>query len=160
MKTDSKPMPKAPDFSLLDQDGVTKSLGDFKGNWLVLYFYPKDDTPGCTTEACNFRDARDVIAASGDVAVVGVSKDSVKSHKKFVDKHRLNFILLSDPDHKVIAAYNSWKPQKFAGREFTGTKRNTFIINPDGCIVKMYEGVDPQEHVLEILQDLGKLRRT
>lgn len=90
-------MKQAPDFSLLDQDGITHHLSDYAGKWLVLYFYPKDDTPGCTTEACNFRDERDAIAEFGNAEVVGVSKDSVKSHRKFADKHGLNFTLLSDP---------------------------------------------------------------
>jgi thioredoxin-dependent peroxiredoxin len=151
-------LPKAPNFSLPDQDGITRSLDDYKGKWLVLYFYPKDDTPGCTAEACSFRDAREVIAESGRAEVVGVSKDSVASHKKFVYKHHLNFTLLSDPEHKVIVAYDSWKPQKFAGHEFLGTKRNTFIINPEGNIARKYEGVDPQEHVAKILQDLRELQ--
>lgn len=151
-------MSKAPSFKLQDQDGNTRTLADYKGKWLVLYFYPKDNTPGCTAEACSFRDARDVIAELDDVVVVGVSKDSVASHKKFVEKHHLNFTLLSDPEHKVIEAYDSWKPQKFAGREFLGTKRNTYIISPDGSIAKKYEGVNPQEHVAIILDDIKALK--
>lgn len=146
-------MKQAPDFRLSDQDGVVRSLGDFCGRWLVLYFYPKDDTPGCTEEACNFRDARDEIADYA--AVVGVSKDSVGSHKKFVDKYHLNFILLSDPEHAVIEAYDSWKPKRFIAKDFIGTQRNTFIIDPDG---NEYTGVDPQTHAAEIIYDLQRLQ--
>ncbi|HEY1645566.1 MAG TPA: peroxiredoxin [Candidatus Saccharimonadales bacterium] len=158
MKVNLRHKAKAPDFSLPDQDGVTRSLADYKGKWLVLYFYPKDDTPGCTAEACSFRDAREVIAELGNVEVVGVSKDSVASHKKFVDKHHLNFTLLSDLEHTTIAAYDSWQPRKFAGREFLGIVRNTFIISPEGKLVKKYEGVDPQKHVAEILKELKGLQ--
>lgn len=149
----------APDFSLLDQDGNKKSLQDYAGSWLVLYFYPKDDTPGCTTEACKFRDERDVIAELGNAQVVGVSKDSVASHKRFATKHHLNFTLLSDPDHHMIEAYGCWKPKKMMGREFMGVLRNTFIINPDGQIVKAYLGVNPATHAVEIIADLKQLQQ-
>ncbi len=151
-------MIKAADFSLPDQDGNVRSLSDYKGKWLVLYFYPKDDTPGCTTEACNFRDQRDEIEARSGAVVVGVSKDSVESHKKFASKHHLNFTLLSDPDHKVIEAYESWKERKFMGKEFMGTLRNTFIIDPEGNIAKRYEGVDPRSHADQIIEDLSRLQ--
>lgn len=150
-------MKTAPDFSLVDQYGVMRSLADYRGQWLVLYFYPKDDTPGCTKEACNFRDARNDIEKLA--AVVGVSKDSVASHKKFSDKYHLNFTLLSDPGHEVIAAYDSWKPMKFMGKEFLGTSRNTFIIDPSGNIAKSYIGVDPKTHAAQIIQDLQSLQR-
>lgn len=125
----------------------------------MLYFYPKDSTPGCTKEACSFRDARDVIAELGKAKVVGISKDSVSSHKKFTTKHNLNFTLLSDPDHAVIEAYDSWKPSTFMGRGYLGTHRNTFIITPDGAIAKKYEGVDPNTHVTEIIADLQALQK-
>lgn len=151
-------MTKAPDFTLPDQDGIMRSLADYSGAWLVLYFYPKDDTPGCTTEACEFRDARDVIAERG-AKVVGISKDSVKSHKKFADKHSLNFTLLSDPDHQVIEAYGAWGPKKFMGREFLGTKRMTCIISPDGEIVREYPDVTPKEHAAQILRDLTAFQK-
>ena len=147
-------MEQAPDFSLPDQNGDVKTLADYAGKWLVLYFYPKDNTPGCTTEACSFRDEREAIADLGNAEVVGISKDSVRSHKKFVDKYHLNFILLSDPEHKVIEAYGSWKPLKFMGREYMGTQRNTFIITPDGKIAKEYIGVDPKTHAAEIIAAL------
>lgn len=114
-------MKQAPDFALPDQTGKIHQLSDYAGKWLVLYFYPKDDTPGCTTEACNFRDARDAIAEFGNCVVVGISKDSVRSHKKFVDKYGLTFTLLSDPEHKVIEAYGSWAPKKFMGRSRSST---------------------------------------
>jgi peroxiredoxin Q/BCP len=151
-------MKQAPDFSLLDQNGVTRSLGDYAGQWLVLYFYPKDDTPGCTTEACNFRDERDAIAEFGNAAVVGISKDNVRSHKKFAEKFGLNFTLLSDPDHATIEAYDSWKPKKFMSREYIGTERNTFIISPTGEIAREYRGVDPKAHAAQIIADLKTLQ--
>lgn len=151
-------MKPAPNFSLPDQNGQTKSLKDYAGKWLVLYFYPKDATPGCTTEACSFRDERDEIAKSGNAEVVGVSKDSVASHKKFADRHHLNFTLLSDPEHKTIEAYGSWQPQKFMGREYMGTKRNTFIVGPGGTIAKEYISADPKKHAAEIIEDLKALQ--
>jgi peroxiredoxin Q/BCP len=149
-------MKNAPDFNLYDQNNKPHKLSDYAGKWLVLYFYPKDDTPGCTKEACSFRDAREDIEKLAEV--VGVSTDSVDSHKKFADKHHLNFIILSDPDHKVIAAYDSWQPKKFMGKEYLGTKRNTFIINPEGKIAKEYIGVDPSSHAETIISDLKKLQ--
>lgn len=151
-------MKKAPNFSLTDQDGVTRSLQDYSGKWAVLYFYPKDDTPGCTTEACNFRDERDAIAEYGNAEVIGISKDSVKSHKKFAEKHDLNFTLLSDPDHEVTEAFGSWGPKKFMGREFLGVHRDTYLIDPQGNIAKAYKGVDPKKHAGEIIKDLQELQ--
>jgi peroxiredoxin Q/BCP len=151
-------MKQAPDFSLQDQNGAVHTLGDYAGRWLVLYFYPKDDTPGCTTEACSLRDERDAIAQFGNAAVVGVSKDSVRSHEKFAEKFDLNFTLLSDPNHTVIEAYDSWKPKKFMGREYIGTERNTFIISPSGQIAREYRGVDPKTHAAQIIADLKALQ--
>ncbi len=151
-------MLKAPNFSLLDQNGQQQSLHDYAGQWLVLYFYPKDNTPGCTTEACQFRDEREAIAQFGKAQVLGISKDSVASHKRFVDKYHLNFSLLSDPQHQVIDAYGSWKPLKFMGHELMGIQRNTFIINPDGQIAKQYQGVNPKTHAAIIIQDLQALQ--
>jgi peroxiredoxin Q/BCP len=149
---------QAPDFSLPDQNGTIHTLADYAGKWLVLYFYPKDDTPACTAEACSFRDEREVIAEAGHAEVVGISKDTVRSHKKFADKYGLTFTLLSDPEHTVIEAYGAWAPKKFMGREFMGTLRNTVIINPQGEIVKTYEGVDVKNHAAEIIADLIKLQ--
>jgi len=151
-------MKQAPDFALPDQEGTIKTLADYSGKWLVLYFYPKDDTPGCTTEACSFRDERDAIAEFGNAEVVGVSKDSVKSHKAFTQKFNLNFTLLSDTEHKAIEAYDSWKPKKFMGREYLGIERNTFIISPEGKIAKEYRGVDPKTHAAQIIDDLKHLQ--
>jgi len=152
-------MEPAPGFSLKDQNDTDHSLSEYAGKWLVLYFYPKDETSGCTKEACSFRDAKDVIASEGHAVVVGVSKDSVASHQAFTAKHHLNFTLLSDPDHQVIEAYRSWGPKKFLGQEFLGTQRNTFIINPEGQIVKKYEGVDPGNHADQIISDLKTLQQ-
>jgi peroxiredoxin Q/BCP len=151
-------MHQAPDFRLLDQDGKEHTLNDYAGKWLVLYFYPKDDTPGCTKEACGFRDRRAEIENLGNSVVVGISKDSVASHRKFADKFQLDFTLLSDPEHTTIAAYDSWKDRKFMGKSFLGTERNTFIINPKGYIAKKYTGVDPSIHADQIIADLKQLQ--
>ena len=151
-------MKQAPDFTLLDQAGETHSLRDYVGKWVVLYFYPKDETPGCTKEACSFRDAREAIAELGNAVVLGISKDSPESHQKFAENHGLNFTLLSDPNHAVAAAYDSWDPKFFWGKTLLGTKRNTFIINPDGMIAKEYLGVDPATHAAKIIADLKALQ--
>ncbi len=151
-------MKQAPDFTLNDQDGKPHSLSDYRGQWVVLYFYPKDNTPGCTLEACAFRDARDAIAEFGHAVVLGVSKDTPDSHREFREKHGLNFTLLSDPDHAVAAAYDSWDPKFFWGKTLLGTKRNTFLIDPAGDIAKEYKGVDPTTHAAEILADLRQFQ--
>ncbi len=148
---------KAPSFDLPDQQGQHHKLEDYAGSWLVLYFYPQDETSGCTTEACSFRDARQMIAELGGAEVVGISKDSVESHQKFADHHQLNFPILSDPEHTVIEAYGSWHPS--ADWPY-GTTRDTFIINPAGEIVKEYRGVDPEQHVAMIYTDLKQLQAT
>ena len=150
---------KAPDFSLSDQDGKTHRLTDYAGKWVVLYFYPKDNTPGCTTEACNFRDARDAIAELGNSVVLGISKDTVKSHKKFADKYNLNFTLLSDESRETIEAYGAWKLKRFMGREFMGIVRSTIIIDPNGNIAKEYPKADPKKHAVEIINDLRTLQK-
>lgn len=142
---------KAANFSLPDQNGDIHTLKSYAGKWLVLYFYPEDDTSGCTTEACNFRDAREVIAELGGAEVVGISKDSIESHKKFIDKYGLNFTLLSDTKHEAMKAYDSWGVMM--------AKRNTFIINPEGQIVKEYHGVEPNDHAAEIIADLKQLQQ-
>jgi peroxiredoxin Q/BCP len=116
----------------------------------VLYFYPEDDTPGCTTEACNFRDAREVIGELGNAEVVGISRDTVESHKAFADRYKLNFTLLSDTEHTTIMAYDSWGVMM--------AKRNTFIIDPHGEIVKEYKGVEPGVHAAHIIEDLKELQ--
>ena len=150
-------MKQAPDFTLPDQHDKQHTLSEYRGKWIVLYFYPMDETPGCTTEACNFRDARDAIAEFGKAVVMGVSKDSVKSHHKFATNHDLNFTLLSDPEHKVIKAYDSWDTSSLLGK-LIGTKRNTFIIDPEGNIVKEYRNVNPETHAAEIIDDLKLLQ--
>ena len=147
---------KAYDFTLQDQDGVTRSLHDYLGSSVVLYFYPKDDTPGCTKEACNFRDSFHEIESNGAV-VIGISKDSVSSHKKFATKYDLKFPLLSDPDHNVIEKYSAWGEKKFMARLFLGILRMTYLIDPAGNIVKTYPKVNPTLHANEILSDLRGL---
>lgn len=150
-------MQKAPDFTLPDQNGTSHTLSDYRGKWVVVYFYPKDETPGCTAQACSFRDGRQILE-DNHITVLGISADSVESHKKFADKHELNFTLLSDPDKKVIQAYDSYKPKKMFGKEFLGIHRNTFIINPEGEIVKEYTNVKPEGHAFKIIQDIRELQ--
>jgi thioredoxin-dependent peroxiredoxin len=148
---------KAANFSLPDQTGNYKTLRDFSKKWLVLYFYPKDDTPGCTLEACNFRDSLAALQKLG-VAIVGVSKDSVASHQKFAAKYHINFPLLSDESKTTIQAYGAWGKKKFMGKEFEGTIRKSLLINPAGEIVKEYPHVNPTMHSSEILKDLTVLK--
>ena len=147
---------KAKDFNLPDQNGDLHKLSDYNGKWFLIYFYPKDDTPGCTKEACTFRDAISKFQKRG-VTIVGISKDSVSSHKKFADKYKLNFIILSDPQHLTIEEYGAWGVKKFMGKEYMGIQRNSFLIDPKGEIVKEYKSVNPLTHSQEILQDLDKL---
>lgn len=144
----------APNFTLKDQDGITKSLKDFSGSWLVLYFYPKDDTPGCTVEACSLRDANDELIELG-AQVVGVSKDDEESHIKFKAKHKLNFTLLADPTGKTIEAYGAWGPKMFGK---IGIQRKTYIISPEGEIKKTYGRVTPLGHGSQIITDLKSLQ--
>lgn len=143
----------APEFSAQDQFGKTQSLSGQKGKWTVLYFYPKDDTPGCTKEACNFRDSHQVLQKMG-VTILGVSNDSVESHKKFADKYHLNFSLLADPEKQIIEKYQAWEVKKFMGKEFSGTLRITYLIDPKGMIKKVYEKVNPLFHAGEIIKDI------
>lgn len=150
----TQPPYNAPEFTLTDSEGISTSLADFSGKWLVLYFYPKDDTPGCTIEACSLRDARDDIAALG-AEVVGISKDEASSHEKFKAKHSLNFKLLSDPNGETIEAYGAWGKKMF-GRE--GILRKTFIINPEGMVVKVYGRVTPLGHGEQIVEELKTLQ--
>ena len=147
---------KAPDFSLVDEKGNQVSLADYKGKPVVLYFYPKDDTPGCTTEACNFRDDYSKYEKAGAV-ILGVSPDSEKSHAKFASKHHLPFTLLVDQDHKVCEAYGVWGRKKLMGREYDGVFRTTFLIDQDGNIAKVFEGVKPATHSDEVLRALAEL---
>lgn len=143
---------KAPDFALEDKDGKIHTFADFPGKWKVIYFYPKDDTPGCTKEACGFRDNFENFKGKG-IEVIGISKDTPTSHAKFIQKYNLNFILLADPDKKTIKAYGAWGKKKFMGREFDGIFRVTYLIDPEGMIRKVYEKVKPEIHAAEILKD-------
>ena len=144
---------RPPEFSLMDGRGKTHSLREFAGRTLVLYFYPKDDTPGCTIEACEFRDAEKEIAARGAV-LAGVSKDGPAAHEKFSKKYGLNFMLLCDPELSAIKAYESWGKKKFMGREFDGVLRNTFIIGPNGRIRRIFRGVVPKGHAAKVLESI------
>jgi peroxiredoxin Q/BCP len=152
---------RAPAFSLQDQDGVRHALKDYKGRWVVVYFYPNDNSLNCTKEACNFRDEYRIISQFGDAAVIGINKGSVESHQRFAARHHLNFPILSDPGHKVTSAYGAWRsnPVKFYDRPF-GTRRNTYLINPEGHIVKTYLSVDPNNHAQEVISDLQALQKT
>jgi len=135
----------APDFKLQDETGSVRKLTDFRGKPVVLYFYPKDDTPGCTTEACNFRDGYGDYQRAG-VVILGVSPDTVESHVKFKIKYNLPFTLLADVDHKVCELYQVWGRKKSMGREYDGVFRTTFVISPEGKIVKVFENVKPDGH--------------
>lgn len=143
----------APAFSLLDQDEKTHTLEQYKGKKVLLYFYPKDDTPGCTTEACNFRDNHAALQDAG-LVVFGVSKDTPKSHKKFAQKYELQFPLLSDVDGVVCEAYGVWRKKKFMGREYMGIERMSFLIDEKGNLEKIYEIVKPKEHTQEVALDI------
>jgi len=147
---------KAPDFSLINQDGEVVNLSDFRGKPVVLYFYPKDDTPGCTTEACNFRDDYSKYREAG-ASILGVSPDTEESHAKFSSKHQLPFSLLVDMDHKVCDLYGVWGRKKFMGREFDGVLRTTFIIDRSGNVVKIFKGVKPANHSEEVLKVLKEI---
>lgn len=144
----------APLFSLEDDNGVNRSLSDYKGKPVVLYFYPKDNTPGCTTEACNFRDDYAQYEKAG-VVILGISPDNPKSHSGFKLKFNLPFVLLSDTDHKVCELYGVWGRKKFMGKEYDGVLRTTFLIGEDGKIVKIFEDVKPSEHSKEVLAALN-----
>ena len=144
---------KAPDFTVATNGGGKVSLSDFKGRNVILYFYPKDDTPGCTKEACTFRDHWDDFKKAGAV-ILGVSTDPVKKHDKFVDKFKLPFPLLADEDKSIVQAYGVWGPKTFMGIKYVGTSRVTFLIGPDGKIKKIWPKVKPAEHAKEILDVL------
>lgn len=143
----------APEFEMLDETGALRKLSDFRGKNVILYFYPKDDTPGCTKEACNFRDDYSVYEKAG-VVILGVSPDSVESHVKFKAKFSLPFPLLADDEHKVCDAYGVWGPKKFMGKSYDGVLRTTFLIDPEGNIKKIFENVRPAEHSSELLSAL------
>ena len=144
----------APAFELLDDTNTLRKLSDFRGKNIVLYFYPADDTPGCTKEACNFRDDYSAYEKAG-VVVLGVSPDDVASHVKFKNKFQLPFPLLADDGHKVCDLYGAWGPKKFMGKSYEGVLRTTYLIDGNGNIVKVFENVRPAEHSTEVLSALG-----
>jgi peroxiredoxin Q/BCP len=144
---------KAPEFSVATNGGGAVSLADFKGKNVILYFYPKDNTSGCTKEACAFRDGFAAFKKRGAV-ILGVSPDSVKSHDKFVEKYSLPFMLLADEDKKIVQAYGAWGEKRFMGRKYMGVYRVTFLIGPDGKIKKIWPAVKPEEHAEEVLAAL------
>jgi peroxiredoxin Q/BCP len=145
---------KAPLFSLTDQDEKTISLAELKGKTVVLYFYPKDDTPGCTTEACTYRDEHSAFQKKGAV-VLGISPDDEDSHAKFADKFSLPFSLLADHEHKIAEAYGVWVKKSMYGKEYMGVERSTFVIGPDGKLTAVFRKVKAGEHVAEVLATLG-----
>lgn len=142
---------KAPFFSLLDSNGVNVSLKDFEGRKVVLYFYPKDDTPGCTKEACDFRDFFPDFKKK-HISVIGISPDSIDSHKKFVQKYNLPFILLSDEKKEVLKKYNVWKEKNMYGRKYMGVERTTFLIDENGKIIKIFPKVKVNGHIEEVIK--------
>jgi thioredoxin-dependent peroxiredoxin len=144
----------APDFELQSDSGETVRLSNFRGKPVVLYFYPKDDTPGCTTEACEFRDAYDRYREQG-IEILGVSPDDVASHGKFKSKHELPFTLLADPDHRTAEAYGVWGERSFAGKKYMGINRSTFIIDEEGNVVRAMLGIKPAGHAAAVLEELA-----
>ena len=146
---------KAPDFNAKDQDGNEVKLSGLKGTRVVLYFYPKDDTPGCTKEACSFRDADDIYRSKG-IRVLSVSTDNEKSHQKFISKFQLPFDLLADTDKQIVEAYGVWGEKSMYGKKYMGTFRKTFLIDGDGKIVKIFEKVDVAKHADEVLEAFGE----
>lgn len=160
IKTKAKVVPsskfegkKAPEIKLKDQDGKTRTLKEFAGSYIALFFYPKDMTPGCTTEACSFRDNIGPLKKLG-VQVLGISCDDEKTHQKFIAKHDLNFPLLADTERKVVEKYGIWVEKSMYGKKYMGIQRDSFLIGPDGTILKHYIKVKPEQHVAEIIEDV------
>lgn len=147
----------APNFSLPDQTGKTHSPSDYQGRWVLLYFYPKDDTPGCTTEACQIRDQFAEFNRQG-IVVLGVSCDSPESHTKFIKKFNLPFILLADTKKAVVQTYGVWAEKNMMGKKYFGIRRTSFLINPQGTIVKIYESVKADGHAAEVLREIKNLQ--
>jgi peroxiredoxin Q/BCP len=147
---------QAPEFTLLDQDGVAHTLSSYKGKWVLLYFYPKDDTPGCTIEACTIRDQFKDFQKI-DAVVLGVSTDTVASHKKFALAYELPFTLLADEHKEVVGMYGVFGEKKMMGKTYMGTHRTSFLIDPSGNVAKVYEQVKPERHANEVLTDLAEL---
>ena len=150
--TTLKPGDKAPDFKGKDQNGNDIALADFKGSKLVIYFYPKDSTPGCTSQACDLRDNYDMLLSKG-YKVLGVSADSEKSHQKFIEKNNLPFPLLADTEKEVIKAFGVWGPKKFMGKTYDGIHRTTFVIDENGAIEEVIDKVKTKEHTGQIVKD-------
>ncbi len=147
---------EAPDFTAPTQDGTSLTLSDYRGQWVVLYFYPKDDTPGCTTQACTLRDGYRELQAAG-LAVVGVSEDDVASHEAFADAHDLPFPLVADPDHEVLNAYGVYGERSMFGNTFMGTKRTTYLIDPEGVIRHVFKRPTTDAHTSEVLDAFERL---
>ncbi len=147
---------KAPDFTLQDAEGSQVSLADFNGKKVVLYFYPKDDTPGCTKESCDFRDTREDFAKVGAI-IIGVSPDGVESHKKFRDKYDLPFTLLADPERKAIEAFGVWKEKSMYGKKYMGVERSTFVIDEDGILVDEERKVKVDDHAAKVFERVENL---
>ncbi len=145
----------APDFTLHDHDGISHTLSQYRGSWVLVYFYPKDATPGCTIEACALRDSWADLQELGCV-VLGISADTVESHKKFRDTHALPFTLLADTEKEVAKLYDVWKPKKIFGKEIVGIRRVSFLVNPSGVIARIYDPVMPAIHAYTVVQDLEK----
>lgn len=148
---------KAPVFSLPDQEEKIHTISDYAGKWVLLYFYPKDDTPGCTKEACSVRDNMPKFEGL-DTVVLGISADSVNSHKKFAEKYKLPFTLLSDRSKETIELYGAWETKNILGKEIKVISRTSFLINPEGIVVKIYKNVNPRGHAEQVLADLNKLK--
>lgn len=146
----------APDFELLDQEGNLHTLHDYKGKYILIYFYPKDNTPGCTKEACKIRDSFSGFQQYNAV-VLGISTDSVKSHLSFSTKFHLPFPLLADEQKRIVDLYGVWGKKKFMGKEYMGTNRTSFLIDPEGIIIKIYDQVKPETHAEEVLKDIQSL---
>lgn len=149
---------KAPEFCLKNQDGNEVCSRDFKGKWIVLYFYPKDDTPGCTTEACEFTQEFPNFLDM-DAVVLGVSADTVEKHKKFVDKHSIGITLLSDTDHKMIESYGAWREKNMCGKKYMGIVRSTVLINPKGEVAFYWDNVKAKEHAAKVKEQIKKLQK-
>ncbi|MBT3690430.1 thioredoxin-dependent thiol peroxidase [bacterium] len=148
---------KAPKFNLSDQNGKKHSLLDYKKKWILLYFYPRDNTPGCTKEACTIRDNYNEFKKN-KIVVFGVSNDTIEKHKKFAEKFELPFTLLADTEKNLVKSYGVWSKKKFMGKEYFGISRSSFLISPKGIIAKIYEKVKPADHASEILNDIKLLK--
>jgi peroxiredoxin Q/BCP len=145
----------APDFSLADQSGKTHKLSAYRGQWVLIFFYPKDDTPGCTKEACGLRDNFAELKKL-NTAIFGISIDSVESHKSFAEKYKLPYTLLADQSKSAVQKYGVWGKKEYMGKEYEGTSRVSFLIDPTGKIAKVYEKVNPEEHAAEVIRDRTK----